>query len=210
MSLSSPTYRQAYEEQKVDEAITNVLFNPKVGRYEVESDVGPAYASQRQEAWNAFVQITTGAPELINEIGDLMFQSADFPMADKIAERIKRKIKNLTPWLLDDQPGPIIQQLQEQINTLSKQLGDALQNLAEKTLKLKGKEEMRDIDVYTAESDRVSKLTNAVVDLKETPNSDDLQRAIKQVLVEMLGFNLRDVIEANKPTLDQYEGEATQ
>ena len=182
MSLSSPTYSTSYEEQKVDEAITNVLFNPKVGRYEVESDVGPAYASQRQEAWNAFVQITTGAPELINEIGDLMFQSADFPMADKIAERIKRKIKNLTPWLLDDQPGPIIQQLQEQINTLSKQLGDALQNLAEKTLKLKGKEEMRDIDVYTAESDRVSKLTNAVVDLKETPNSDDLQRAIKQVL----------------------------
>ena len=145
-----PDLQTSYEEQKVDEAITNVLFNPKVGRYEVESDVGPAYASQRQEAWNAFVQITTGAPELINEIGDLMFQSADFPMADKIAERIKRKIKNLTPWLLDDQPGPIIQQLQEQINTLSKQLGDALQNLAEKTLKLKGKEEMRDIDVYTA------------------------------------------------------------
>ena len=55
-----PDQKAAYEEQKESQDVTNVLFNPAVGKYEVESDVGPAYASlSDKEAWNAFVQITT-------------------------------------------------------------------------------------------------------------------------------------------------------
>ena len=61
------------------------IFNPNVGRYEVVSDVGPDYATQRQEAFNAIVQILTQAPELINKIGDLLFKVADFPLAAEIA-----------------------------------------------------------------------------------------------------------------------------
>src|SRR6185312_13463018 len=96
-----PQADDAYSEI-TESDIVNVLFNPTVGKYEVESDIGPAYATQRQEAYNAFVQIVTGAPALIDEIGDLMFRSADFPLADKIAERLRRKIQANAPYLLED------------------------------------------------------------------------------------------------------------
>ena len=38
-------------------------FNPAVGRYSVEADMGPSYATQRQEAFEAFTQILTTRPE---------------------------------------------------------------------------------------------------------------------------------------------------
>src|SRR6185312_3936075 len=92
-----PNAKSAYEEQKLEQDVTNVLFNPKIGKYEVESDVGPSYASQRQEAWNAFSQLLSTDATLLNVIGDLAFLAADFPMADKIAERIKRNIEANPP-----------------------------------------------------------------------------------------------------------------
>src|SRR5882672_9405818 len=113
-----------------------------MGRYKVQAQAGPAYATQRQEAWNAFVQIITGAPELINEIGDLMFLSADFPMADEIAIRIRRKIKQMAPWLLEDgAKNPQVQQLEQQLQQAGQQLAELLQQLAEKEMKLKDKGE---------------------------------------------------------------------
>lgn len=201
-----PDAKQAYEAQQERDDVTNVLFNPAVGKYEVESDVGPAYASQRQEAWNAFVQITTGNPELINEIGDLMFQSADFPLADKIAERIKRKIRATAPWLLDDQPGPVISDMQKQIADGSQKIAELLQQLAENKLKLKGKEEARDVQVYEAISKRITAASNSIVDLKAIGDTQGIEALLNQIIAEAMGFDLRDVIEANKPSLDAYEG----
>ena len=201
-----PDQKQAIITQQEKDDVTNVLFNPAVGKYEVESDVGPAYASQRQEAWNAFVQITTGSPELINDIGDLMFQSADFPLADKIAERLKRKIRAVSPWLLDDQPGPVVNGLQKQIQTLSGQLADALQELAEKKIKLKGKDEMRDIDVYDAETRRLVGEGNTVSNLIQLGGDNaEFKRLIRQTIAQMMGFNLMPVQEANAEELHSYE-----
>src|SRR5262249_27539485 len=154
---------------------------------------GPAYATQRQEAWNAFVQIVTGAPELINEIGDLMFLSADFPMADEIAERMKRKIKQTAPWLLDDNaPGPIMQGLNNQIQQASQQIAELLQQLAEKDRKLKDQSEdikvkKRDSNVkaYDAHTRRIKEIGNATENLEDAGDSKDLTVLIRELMQQV-------------------------
>lgn len=200
-----PNAKSAYEEQKLEQDVTNVLFNPKIGKYEVESDIGPAYASQRQEAWNAFSQLLSTDATLLNIIGDLAFLAADFPMADKIAERIKRNIEANAPWLLQDTPGPVIKQLQQQVDTLSKQLGDALQDLAEKTLKLKGKDEMRDIDVFDAQTRRLVGEGNTIKDLASTPGLEAaIVGLIRENIQQMLGDrSIEEVEAATRPLLNQ-------
>lgn len=186
-----PDLDKVMEQEKDGEAL-KVMFNPKIGRYIVEADVGPAYGTQRQEAWNAFVQIVTGAPELINEIGDLMFRSADFPLADKIAERLMRKIKVEKPYLFDDQaPTPTMVQLQGQVKDLTQQVGEAMQALAEKRLKLIGKEQMRDIDAYNAETTRLKGVADASKVLGER---EDLDEQIKKTLHDMFGIDLTEQV----------------
>lgn len=149
------------------EGIEQVLFNPAVGKYEVQADIGPAYSTQRQEAYNAFVQIVTGAPALIDEIGDLMFRSADFPLADKIAERLRRKIEANAPYLLKDGvPTSQMQQMQAALTQSQGQIGELIQKLAEKNLELKDKQEDRNIRSFEAESHRLTAETNAITDLQ--------------------------------------------
>jgi hypothetical protein len=86
-----------------------------VGKYEVEADVGPAFATQRQEAWNAYVQILSQNKELVQVIGDLAFKCADFPGAEEIAQRLKRMVPQQA---LEDGPSPDLLAAQQQIDTL--------------------------------------------------------------------------------------------
>src|SRR5262249_16841784 len=86
-----PKAQEAVEEMiEAAGEVKKVLFNPTVGKYAVQSRSGPSYATQRQEAWDAFTTILGRSPELMNIFGDLAFREADFPMADKIAERVMR------------------------------------------------------------------------------------------------------------------------
>lgn len=178
--------------QKHEGEIVNVLFNPNVGKYEVESDVGPAYATQRQEAWNAFVQIVTGAPALIDEIGDLMFRSADFPLADKIAERLRRKIQAQAPYLLEDGgTTPQLAQMQQALQAAQGQVGELIQKLAEKNIELKNREDEYAIRRNEADSKRLTAETNSIVDMAKMGRElKELQLAILQTLHDMSGDRL--------------------
>lgn len=188
--------------------VERVLFNPNVGKYEVHSEVGPAYSTQRQEAWNAFVSIVTGAPALIDEIGDLMFKSADFPLADKIAERLRRKIEATAPFLLDGKsPSPQMQQLTAALQQAEGQVADLINKLAEKNLELKNKEEEARIRQYEAESKRLTAETNSVVDLKGLGMEfEKLQNAIVQTLQQMLNSGEQGNSAADEPTNSAVEG----
>lgn len=201
MLTIDPDARTPYEEQKVNDQVQAVL-NPKIGRYKVQAQAGPAYATQRQEAWNAFVQIITGAPELINEIGDLMFLSADFPMADEIAQRLRRKIKQTAPWLLEEgAKNPQVQALEQQLQMAGQQLQELLSELGEKDKRLKEKTEdlsikaadvsnkyrQTDVSRYDAISKRITAATNAQLDLDRSGQRPELLALIQAVLEDVLG-----------------------
>ena len=204
MLTIDPQATTPYEEQKLQDQVQAVL-NPRIGQYKVQAQAGPAYATQRQEAWNAFVQIITGAPDLINEIGDLMFLSADFPMADEIAQRIRRKIKQLAPWLLDDNAvNPQVQQLQQQIQQASQQIAELLQQLAEKERKLKDQgadiaikaskasDDMRktDIAAHDSQTRRITAVTNAQLDLDRAGDDTEFQKLVKDLVKTTLNSHI--------------------
>lgn len=188
-----PKAADAYQEVKEPDII-RVMFNPNVGKYEVQSDVGPAYATQRQEAWNAFTQIVTGAPDMIGKIGDLMFRAADFPMADKIAERLRRDIQANAAYLLDDDsPPPQVAQLQSALQAAQGQVGELIQKLAEKNLELKNKEDENAIRRHEADSKRLTAETNSIVDLKNSQvEMKKLLQAITDTLADMRGDRLTE------------------
>ena len=155
-----PAARQAYQQiEKAENDNIRAIFNPKVGKYDVEADVGPAFATRRQEAFNAFVQIATHSPEMMNLIGDLMFKAADFPMADQVAERLRRMVP---AQATGDGPPPQVAQMQQQMQAMGKLLQTMSQKLQTRELELKDKTariaegaEQKIIDAYKAETDRL-------------------------------------------------------
>ena len=172
-----PEAKQAYEEKKPDkDAPVEIVFNPTIGRYWVTADIGPSYATRRQEAWNAFVQITAQNSELIKYIGDLMFRNAaDFPGALDIAERLKRIVP---PEVTGDGPEPALVQAQKQLEDLKSVIADLMEKLAEKELQVQDKDEANETRRYEAETKRLKEAGNAESDLPE--------EVIKKVVLQLL------------------------
>lgn len=130
-----------------DEHGKEILYQLDAGTYDVTIDVGPSYASKRQEAAASMQSLAQSYPKLMDIAGDLYVKNMDWPGATEIAERIK---KTLPPGLANDPskgPEPIPQQAQMQmqqqaqmIDTLTKQLHGAVHEIETKQFELQSRE----------------------------------------------------------------------
>ncbi len=174
-----PKAQQAYEEKKKlhqENAQHDVesIFNPNVGRYDVEADIGPAYATKREQAFNAITQILSQAPAYAPVIGDLLFKAADFPMADEIAERLERMVP---PEAKGEGVPPAVAGLQIELKKMQGLLADMAQELGEERLRLKAKDAQKDIDTFDAVTKRMSIL------LKEQVNPKDIAKYLHDMML---------------------------
>lgn len=152
-----PDHQMAHQEQagldseSFNENQVAMIFNPNVGEYSVVADIGPNYATRRQETFNALTQILTQNETLTPVIGDLLFRCSDFDLADEIADRMKRMVPAQALG------GPTIeeQKAQQQIQMLQAELA----KLGQENLELKSKaittETQKEIDLYKAQTDRL-------------------------------------------------------
>ena len=105
-----PAHPKPYEECDIGEEDIQRIFNPSVGQYDVVIDTGPSFQTQRQESFATLTELAGRNPQLMQVAGDLIMRSADFPMADQLANRLA---KTLPPALQDNKQGGAEQQLQQ-------------------------------------------------------------------------------------------------
>ena len=174
-----PNAKQALQQQQ-DTAARQVqmIFNPTVGEYAVEVDVGPNYATKRQEAWNAIVQILTQSPNLIPIVGDLLFQNADFPGADEIAVRLRRMAP---PAALGDGPPPQDQAMQQHIAQLTQLIGELNGKLADKTAEMN----IKAFEASTKAFDSMTKRLQAIGNAGPIVTAEQEQPLIASTLTDM-------------------------
>jgi len=157
-----PQATQSYLEDKAKQGkAIRSIFNPNVGKYDVQADIGPNYGTKRQEAFAAFQQIISQNKEAFPLIADLMFRAADFPMADEIAERMKRMVP---PQALGEGPSPQEQQLQGELQKMQGLLQTMAQQLGDEKAKVAQKDSLREIEWYRAETDRAAANARIITD----------------------------------------------
>lgn len=156
----------------------SMIFNPKIGIYAVVADVGPDYATQRQEAFAAIVSIIKEAPEVLAKCGDLLFTVADFPLADKMAERLK-------PGMAPEAQAEI-NELKGQTNNLTRLLGEAMQSLTEERLKVQAKDSSAVIDAFEADTKRLA-VVKEMLPLFQEQMSAIVVETVRQALQDNLG-----------------------
>jgi hypothetical protein len=172
---------QELKEEKEDEEAVKLAFNPTVGDYECVSDPGPDYATRRQEAWGAISQLMMANKELAACCADLLFKYGDFPGAEDLMERLQKEIKATKPYLFDDKVEPQVMALQQQNQRLVALNGELMTKLADASLKIRGRDELRDVESFNAETKRLEAIINAVAKLALTPQ----QRAQMEHEIEL-------------------------
>ena len=139
----------------------SMIFNPNVGRYDVQSDVGPDYGTRREEAFNAFSQIAAQSPQMMSLVGDLMFKAADFPGADEIAERLRRMVP---AQALGEEGPPEVKQLQAQLQQATQVTTKLFEELATVRGELKNKDVETEAKIYDAITARMKVLQPQILD----------------------------------------------
>ncbi len=176
------------------EQIIQLIFNPNVGIYDVQSEVGPSFATRRQEAFNALTQIASQNEQFMNIAGDILWRVADFPEAQILAQRWRKIIPpNITGDALDPE-------IEKTMNEASQKVEQQLQIITKQAEELITKE--RDLDIrereadikfreaaanairmdYEAETKRLAALGNAGPGI----SVEQIQPVVKQLLREML------------------------
>jgi hypothetical protein len=193
-----PALPQAVQQQQdpMTGAIKEI-YNPSVGRYDVNVAVGPSYGTKRQEAFEAFNEMSARYPQLMAVAGDLIMKAADYPMADQIAERLE---KTLPPGLADPKDGqaPIPPEALQQLQALGQQnqaMAQALQEAGQKLSELQQKAQKaeaigpaadlarRELDLQYREKLLQAQKDIALlqVELKATKSTNEMQRAADQM-----------------------------
>lgn len=163
-----PEAKAALTEKKDDKAEgkASLIFNPNVGEYEVQADVGPSYATKRQDAFNAFVQLASQDKNFMNIAGDIMFKAADFPMADELAKRYRRMIPLQA---LGEEPPPEIKMMlanaEGKMQSMQAMIVQMTKSLAEKDLMLNNKTVENALKGYQARTQRFGVVANAQPEL---------------------------------------------
>ncbi len=186
-----PSAPQAHAQVEAAQgAMIAAVFNPRLGQYEVQADVGPAFATRRQEAFNALSQIATQNPTLMNVIGDLVLKAADFPLAEEAAERLRNMAP---PQALGQGPSPAETQLQQQLTSTQQMLKAMTDELATEKLRARGKEELRDVERFNAETRRLQALQEVL-----PMDPQGLAELIRTTVGEALQIQLGQILGANQ------------
>lgn len=181
-------------EQEKSKQIEQIIFNPNVGMYDIQSDTGPSFATRRMEMANALTQIAANNKDFMNIGGDLYFKALDFPDADILSERYRRIIPpNVTGDGLSPQVEQVMHQASDKIEHLTalvQQQNEELKNkeaelaLKDREMTLREKEvavEQQRLD-YEAETRRVTALGNSGPAISQ----EQIAPVVRQLLAGML------------------------
>src|SRR5579864_1603229 len=182
---------QELEHVKDDEEAVRLAFNPGVGEYECVSDPGPDYATQRQEQWNAMTQLLAANKELAAIGMDLLLKAGDFPGADELSERYLKEIKAQKPYLFDQNLDPAMTALQQQNQRLVALNAEMMTKLADMNLKLRGRDERRDIEAHKADTDRMKVqleflLKTMLTPVQKAQMEHELEQGLHQHVFDMI------------------------
>ncbi len=203
-----------YDTQKIEQ----VLWNPSVGQYDVQVDVGPDYGTRRQEAVNSLTLLLTQAPQLTSIIGDILLRNSDFDQSDEAAARLRRMVP---PHALGEGPSVTEQQMQLQLQEMQKLLQSLMEESAQDKIKLKGKDALRQVDSFKALTDRLKMLFDSMnktkqtqINAHQTPGGEGAKSAVDngvttkelellmvQALKETMNVSLDPVVDATAPVL---------
>jgi hypothetical protein len=155
--------------KKETDTAERIILNPMVGEYEVISDPGPNYATQRQQAWESISQLMAQNKELAALCADILFKNGDFAGAQELADRVKKELKATKPYLFDDAADPGLVAMQQQVKALTDLNSDLLTKLADLNLKVRGRDERNDIKAHEADTRRMEAEIKMLKEIILTP-----------------------------------------
>ena len=197
--MIDPSLRASYAaEANAQGQVIKRIVNPLVGKYEVAASVGPAHDTRREETVENMTLLLTQAPGLIPVLGDVLLKNMQFEGAQEASLRLRRMVP---PVALGQGPTQQEQQLQQQLMTVQAAFVKEMDLHARDRIKLTNKEDLREIEVYDAETKRIGALSKLL-----PTDPQGLQALIGQAVQDSLKTSISGIMDEIKVSAGGSEG----
>lgn len=175
------------------------IYNLSVGRFDVVCDVGPSYATKRKEAVESALQLIQSAPQVLGVAGDLIVKQMDWPLAQEIAERMK---KAMPPQITqDDSEGqdPQVMQLQQQLQQAHQLLMEAQQHMQELQAQVQSKQDNEQAKLQLEQFKLETERMKAEADIQRNQDGPaeqleiDYQKKLLEIESRMLEIERKEI-----------------
>lgn len=172
--------------------VTEYIFNPQFGMYDIQADTGPSFATKRMETAANLMELIKADEKIMAIGGDILLKNLDFAGADVLAQRFNNmmppqaKGEGLPPEVeqVMNQSAEMIKMLQGKVAELAQQLKDKQTELTQKGQRLdldfKDKASTHAREDYKAETDRLSKIFNT------GDGNDEAAKILKPVITQLI------------------------
>lgn len=191
-----PNAPEHFTREQIDDEKYKMVLNPNLAKYGVQAEVGPAYATKRQEAFAAYTQILAQNKDLTALIGDIAMRFADFPGAEEAAQRLRRMVP---PQALGEGDAPDVMALKGQVQQMQQVVEALTQKLADKAGDHQNDQEKNAVSAYDAQTKRIAALKEA---LGIDPNG--LMQLVRVVVDEAIGTSggIAPALNAETPPIE--------
>ena len=208
VALNQPYVKRGKEYLPAPEGVAGEgIIDLSVGKYDIDIDVGASYDTRRQEQANAILELARANPAILEVTGDLLVKSLDIPLAQEIAERIQ---VGMNPALLGDDPmAQAMKQMNDQIEQLNQQLGEAESAVLAKQNNQQFENEMKIEELKLKRQELELKAANSMAELnnKKLEVEAEAAKDYAQAAVDLEGLqtSVDDVREAVSMMLERDE-----
>lgn len=173
-----------------------VTYDLSKGKYDVVCEVGPGYATQRQEAVASMLEFITVYPAAAQVLGDLIAKNQDWPGSQEIAERLRKLIP---PHILGDEGGEIPPQAQAQIAQMTQMIQMLQSQLQAATFELETKNAQKHAEL--ASKERIALMDNET-ELQKEAMKIPVPGAFEALFQQMAEINQRlQMVGVNVPMI---------
>jgi hypothetical protein len=191
------------------------IYDLGAGKYDVTVNVGPSFASRRQEFTESMIQLAAAVPQVMATCADIILRNMDFAGAEEAADRIK---KTMPPGIADDEQTPeqiALGQATQAIELLKGKLMEMEKALQDKT---RAEDQKHKVDLINADLKKQEvdikafeasiKAMQAQAATNERLQPQDWARIIQTITG--LDERVNDITTAFELLLDGDEGETPQ
>lgn len=144
------------------------------GKYDIVVETGPSYSTKRAEASDSMIQFVQAVPAAGQVAGDIIAKAQDWPMADVIAERLK---KAMPPQITDGEDENVTPE-QQQAKMQAAQMAQQQQQLQAQAAQADTRKKMADADKAQADA--------GLAQMQLAAQSGQLQAMVQQHVAQIL------------------------
>jgi hypothetical protein len=139
------------------------MYNLTAGKYDVIVDIGPSYATQRQEAVQSMLDFVEGDPQLKSLLGDLIAKNMDWQDSDEVSKRLQTLLP--AGVIADENPQvkAVINQAQQQVQMMQGYVSQLEEAIKQRDLALQNKEG----ELAVKQQEQIRKLQETIGNLQQ-------------------------------------------